>query len=266
MIDDRVQPGAQAAGRKKPLLRQLIHHGGKHFLRSVLAFQGRHSRIPSTPFLGLDCLPQVATLEANWRQVRAELDRVLERPDDIPAFHDLSVDQARISKGRNWTTYAFLVFGQRIDENRAQCPQTAALLDRLPGLQNAWFSILAPGTVIPPHRGPTRAIVRCHLGLMVPRDRERCWIRVDEQRYSWREGEVVLFDDTYEHEVHNDTPDRRVVLFLDFDRPMDAAGTLANRALLAAMRASPYLKEPLRNIARWNRDLKDRVDLDNLKG
>lgn len=256
--------GSQA--RKRSPLHQLVHVGGKNLLRSLWAFQGKHSKIPVSPFLFAEDFPQLATLEANWREIRRELDEVLKRPDDIPAFHDLSPDQSRISKGRQWTTFAFLMLGQRIDYNRERCPHTAAVLDSLSGLQNAWFSILAPGTKIPPHRGPTRALVRCHLALEVPKDRERCWIRVDDQRYSWTEGKAVLFDDTYEHEVHNDTPDRRVVLFLDFDRPMDAVGAAANRALLGLIKLSPYFKAPIKNIALWKKPIGERVDLDNLVG
>src|SRR5690606_34295917 len=152
-------------------------------------------------------------LEAAWPAIRAEFDRVWTHPEDIPAFHQISPDQARISTGDNWKTYALYIFGQPVARNCAECPQTAAILAALPGLLNAWFSILAPGYHIPPHRGPTRALVRCHLGLRVPAARERCWIRVDDQVCQWREGECLLFDDTYEHEVRNDTPDYRAVLF-----------------------------------------------------
>ena len=133
------------------------------------------------------------------------------------------------------------------------CPQTAALLARLPGLQNAWFSILAPHYHIPPHRGPTRAVVRAHLALKVPAQAQDCWIRVADERYSWREGEVVLFDDTYEHEVRNDTDETRVVLFIDVLRPMDRVGGWVNGALLALLRSSTYVKTPLRNLQQWNR-------------
>ena len=94
-----------------------------------------------------------------------------------------------------------------------------------------------------------RAVVRLHLGLIVPEDRASCWIRVDDQICTWEEGKVIVFDDTYEHEVRNDTPDRRVVLFVDFDRPMDRIGSLVNRLLVYMIKVSNYVQVPLKNLA-----------------
>lgn len=232
--------------------RSFVHKAGKRFLQSVGDFQARHSLAATTPVLSNDAFPWVADLEANWRAIRAELDGVLVHPEAIPAFHDISPDQGRISRGDSWKTFTFYAIGTRIDENCEQCPVTEALLDTLPNLQNAWFSILAPRYHIPPHKGPTRAFIRCHLGLKVPRERDKCWIRVDDQICLWEEGKCLVFDDTYEHEVLNDTDEQRVVLFLDFDRPMDRIGTWFNRGLLQLIRSSHYFKDPMKNLARWN--------------
>ncbi len=245
-------------GPLRGALRGIVHRAGKRFLRAIGDFQARHSLIPTTPVLDNATFDWVPRLEAAWPQVRAEFDQVWQHPEDIPAFHQISPDQARISKGSNWKTYALYIFGQAVEPNCRECPHTAALLAGLPGLQNAWFSILAPGYHIPAHRGPTRALVRCHLGLRVPAERERCWLRVDQTINTWREGECLLFDDTYEHEVLNDTREYRAVLFLDIDRPMDALGTRFNRAILRLMQATHYVRDPLRNLADWNRRLAER--------
>ena len=238
--------------------RTLVHRTGKWFLQQAGRFQAKHSLVETTPVLTNDSFPWVPELEANWLAIKDELEIVLEHPEDIPAFHQISPDQTRISKGNNWKTYTFYAIGSRIDDNCVRCPLTAALLDRLPNLQNAWFSILAPRYHIPPHRGPTRAFIRCHLALQVPREREKCWIRVDNEVCHWDEGQCLVFDDTYEHEVLNDTDEWRVVLFLDFDRPMDRVGTWFNRGVLGLIRSSHYFKDPLRNISVWNQRLKDR--------
>jgi beta-hydroxylase len=233
-------------------LRKVVIRGGKHALRKVGEFQARHSRVGTAPVLDNADFPWVPALEDNWQRIRTELDAVLVNPEEIPAFHQISPDQQRISTGDSWKTYAFYVFGNRVDDNCAACPRTAGLLDGLPGLQNAWFSILAPRYHIPPHKGPTRAVIRCHLGLKVPAAREQCWLRVDQQVCHWDEGRCLVFDDTYEHEVKNDTDEVRVVLFLDFDRPMDLPGRVLNRLVIAAIRTSAYVKDPLKNLAAWN--------------
>ena len=165
-------------------------------------FQGRHSLVATTPFLPSSDFPWAASLEAATPAIQRELHNVLAHPERIPAFHQMSPDQRRISRGDHWKTYGFYVFGNAIDENCAECPETANAIGDIPGLQNAWFSILAPGYHVPPHRGPTRAVVRCHLGLEVPKPPEACWLRVADQRRHWVEGECLFFDDTFEHEVH----------------------------------------------------------------
>jgi aspartyl/asparaginyl beta-hydroxylase (cupin superfamily) len=234
--------------------RRLVIKGGKRLLRGIGSFQARHSLVGTEPVLDNGEFPWVAQLECEWEAIRAELDGVMEHPETIPAFHELSPDQKKISKGDNWKTFPFYVFGIRLDESCARCPQTVRVLEQLPGLQNAWFSILAPRYHIPPHKGPTRAVIRCHLALVVPRDADNCWLRVDEEVRGWEEGKCVVFDDTYEHEVRNDTDEVRVVLFVDVDRPSDRIGSLFNRALIALIRGSAYVKDPLKNLAAWNKN------------
>lgn len=234
-----------------PALKKL----GVRLMRGVAEFQARHSQVGTGPVLDNAEFPWVGELEAAYPAIRAELDQLLEHPERIPAFHQISPDQERISKGDNWKVFTFHAYGTRIEDNRALCPETSRAIDRVPGLQNAWFSILAPGYHIPPHHGPTRAVVRLHLGLIVPENSQACWIRVDDEICTWQEGGCLIFDDTYEHEVRNDTDQRRVVLFLDFDRPSDRLGTLCNRALVFLIRISNYVQVPLKNLADWNRGL-----------
>ncbi len=244
---------------RRKLLQRLVKYG----VRALNDFQGRHSPIGIPPiFPEPRVFPFTVPLEDAWKPIRKELDEVLKRREDVPSFHQISPDQARISKGDNWKTYTFYVMGHRVDDNCASCPETAALLDRLPGLQNAFFSILAPRYHIPAHCGPSRALLRAHLGLKVPADRDNCWIRVDDQFHHWQEGRVVVLDDTYEHEVRNDTDEERVVLFLDLDRPMDFPGRIVDGLLLRAMRATAFVRDPLRNLEAWRAGRPERTPHD----
>ncbi|MEO5811660.1 MAG: aspartyl/asparaginyl beta-hydroxylase domain-containing protein [Rhodanobacter sp.] len=234
--------------------RRWLVKAGKHFLRWNNHFQTRHSRLATGPIISNDAFDWVPELEDAWPAIRAELDALLERPQDIPAFHQISPDQQRISKGNNWKSFGFFVYGKRVDDNCAQCPRTAAILARLPGMRTAMFSILAPRYHIPPHCGPTRAVIRVHLGLKVPEPRQAIWIRVGDEVLNWQEGKVIMFDDTYEHEVLNGTDETRAVLFLDIERPMDRIGTVVNRTLLRLIQASTYVKQPIKNMIAWNRE------------
>jgi aspartyl/asparaginyl beta-hydroxylase (cupin superfamily) len=124
-----------------------------------------------------------------------------------------------VAKDVRWKRFYLRWYGDDPLARRV-CPRTCALLDGMPEVNIAMFSILEPGAVIPPHHGPTAVSTRYHMALEVPRDRDRCFLTVGGVRYAWTDGEDVAFNDTFRHSVVNDTADRRVVLFLDLKRPM----------------------------------------------
>jgi beta-hydroxylase len=81
------------------------------------------------------------------------------------------------------------------------------------------FAELPPGARLMKHRDPYAGSLRYHLGLATPND-DGCWIDIDGQRYSWRDGEAVVFDETYVHHAKNETAKDRLILFCDVARPM----------------------------------------------
>jgi beta-hydroxylase len=115
------------------------------------------------------------------------------------------------------------------------------------------FSILEPGKRLPPHRGPYNGVLRLHLGLIVPEQRERLAIRIGPERRHWAEGRALIFDDAFEHEAWNDTAQTRVVLFVDFEKPLRWPVNILNRLLLDAARFTPFLQEGADNLRRWER-------------
>lgn len=115
-----------------------------------------------------------------------------------------------------WKVFGLYAFGRRLDDNCARCPRLAGVLDGIPGLTTAGFSVLAPGSVIKPHRGYTPTVLRCHLGVIVP---ALCGLRVGDEVRRWPEGRCLVFDDTVEHEAWNHGDHARVVVLLDFVRP-----------------------------------------------
>jgi len=231
--------------------RKQVKRLGKFLIAGMSKLIARQSLIGDKPVFDKSIFPWTADFEANWEKIRAELDDVLKKRDALPSFHEISPDQARISVADNWKTFVFYGFGIRVDANCERCPETARLLDQLPDIENAWFSILSPGYHIPPHKGPTNGIIRIHLGLIVPRDRENCRIRVDNEILHWDEGKCIVFDDYYDHEVWNDTDEQRVVLFFDVDRPMRPLGRLANRLMIALIKRSAYVKDAQKKLQFW---------------
>lgn len=106
------------------------------------------------------------------------------------------------------------------------------ILKKIPQTNTAMFSILSPGKYIPPHRGPYKGVLRYHLGLMVPEPQGICRIRVGNDIRSWKEGKSLIFDDSHEHEVWNDSDSYRVVLFVNFARPTIFPFSTINRSIL----------------------------------
>jgi ornithine lipid ester-linked acyl 2-hydroxylase len=229
--------------------RKRVKRTGKNLIRGLGAFLGRQSLVGDAPVLDMKHFPFLQEFTGNWRAIEAEVRQILKHREAIPVFQDISPDQMRISKGTNWRTFILFGFGTKLEKNCRQAPVTAALLEKVPKLQTAWFSILGPGYHIPAHRGVTKGILRAHLGLIIPRDAEKCHMRVGDTDNVWRPGEIFVFDDTYEHEVWNDTTDERVILLFDFDRPMRAWGRALNASFVRLLKFTAYYQQPKRNMA-----------------
>lgn len=213
----------------------------------------RSSLVPTTPFLPVDTFDWIPGLEAEWKTVRAELDDVLAYRDDLPNFQDISIDQASITDDDGWKTYFFFAYGFRSEANCARCPRTAELLEKVPGLTTAFFSILAPGKRIPEHRGPWRGVLRYHLALKVPEPASEAGIQVGGETAHWEEGRSLLFDDGYEHQAWNDTDGVRVVLFVDVIRPLRPPADQINRALIWAIGHSPFIQDSKNRHEAWEK-------------
>jgi beta-hydroxylase len=233
---------------------------GFTLLKRVEALVAQTSLVGTTPFLAPDAFPWTQTLEANWTTIRAELDRVLEHRQALPNFQDISEDQAAITQDDRWKTFFLYGFGHKAERNCARCPATTRLVEQVPGMKTAFFSILAPGKHIPAHRGPYRGVVRYHLGLKVPTPATACRIRVADEVRHWEEGQSLLFDDTYDHEVWNDTDGERAILFMDVERPLrEPMGTL-NRLLLWLVGQSSFVQRAKRNQEAWEAQFAARPD------
>lgn len=226
------------------------------FMR-IVAFAERlnvsHSKVGNPPIYDNAVFPWAKEIEQDWRAIRAELDRVLTRKEELPGFHELSKDVITISQDRGWKTFFLCGYGFRSAANIKLCPDTWRVCQKIPGLITVMFSILEPGKHLPAHRGPYNGVLRLHLGLVVPEPREQLGIRVDHTIYRWREGEAVIFDDAYEHEAWNRTPHTRVVLFVDFRKPLRFPANFLNWLLLNLAVFTPFIREGMDNQKAWEK-------------
>ncbi|MFQ5567331.1 MAG: aspartyl/asparaginyl beta-hydroxylase domain-containing protein [Paracoccaceae bacterium] len=246
LSDQEASPGL--VRRLKQERRRRVREFGKWMRRWGRHYLERQSLVGDAPVLDKSHFPFLDRFTENAQAIRAEVVEILKHRDEIPLFQEISPDQMRIAKGDKWRTFILFGFGTKLEKNCRQAPVTASLLEHVPNLQTAWFSILAPGYHIPRHKGVTKGILRAHLGLIVPRDAEKCRMRVGHETCVWREGEIFVFDDTYKHEVWNETPDERVVLIFDFDRPMRFWGRQFNRLFVWLLKFTAYYQEPKKKI------------------
>lgn len=211
------------------------------FSRSYGALVGLAS--DTRPFLDPADFPWIAQLEANWEAIRDELLALLDGRR-LPILSEVLPGETAISDER-WKAIFFRIWNTPIEQNLHRCPRTAELLASVPEMTTAMFSILDAGTHVPPHRGPFRGVIRYHLGLVIPPPEGSVRLRVLDEIRTWEEGRSLLFDDTYEHEVWNDSTRPRAVLFLDVKRPLPAPFRWLNNtmiALLAALIIRPTTK------------------------
>lgn len=242
---------------KKPARPFLIKMGKKlrPYLNRVLA---HYSVIPDRPVYDPSMLAWVAMIEDHAEDIRKEWENMVEKyrneTANAPALRDISPDHARIAADERWKSFFLQGYGLRVMENCKMMPKTAALIDRIPNLNSAFFSILEGGAVIPPHYGVTKGLLTCHLGIKVPDEREKCWIDVDTQRLYWTQDKCILFDDTYNHSVKNETPQTRVVLLFQVLRPERGFGKIVQDVFMSAIRRSAFVKEAYANFIKINRE------------
>jgi aspartyl/asparaginyl beta-hydroxylase (cupin superfamily) len=222
--------------------------GPTEWLVRRFSYSGQHQFFDPSQFAWM------RRIEAGWTGIRDEVRTLLRDRDRIPSFEEIAPgnNPGAVNDGK-WKSYWLYAYDRKITENCLRCPETTRLIDTIPGIKTAFFSILAPGKHIPAHRGPYAGVLRYHLGLIVPQQREACRIRVGSEVAHWEEGRSLAFDDTYPHEVWNDTGEERVVLFVDFARPLPFPVSMLNEAVIALMSRSASVQDIIENTHQWNR-------------
>jgi len=201
-------------------------------------------RLPALTFYDRALFSWIEALESRTDEIREELRQVLSSPgEDLVPYIAFGADDPvnqwqALNHSRDWSSFHLWAHGKPVEANLSRCPRTAEALAsvdaaRMAGLcPNAMFSILAPHTHIPPHTGETNARLVAHLPLIVP---QGCSFRVGFDTVEWQEGQVIVFDDTLEHEARNDSDEPRVVLIFDVWNPLLST---AERELASALASS----------------------------
>lgn len=197
--------------------RQLLDHST--FMAPINVLMYLCSRVPTRPFIVPEQhFSELEPLRAHWREIRDE------------ALHLRELQQIKAAEGyndvgfnsffrRGWKRFYLKWYDEAHPSAAELCPVTTRLLREVPSVKAAMFAELPHGGELRPHRDPYAGSLRLHLGLATPND-DACFIEVDGGRYSWRDGEWTMFDETYIHAARNDSGKNRIILFCDVERPL----------------------------------------------
>jgi beta-hydroxylase len=197
-------------------LRQLTDHST--FVAPLNALVYLASAVPARPFLDPAAFPELVPLAAHWREIRDEALR-LQGEERIRAANGYVDAGFNSFFRRGWKRFYLKWYGDPLPSAHAHCPRSVALVEAIPSVRAAMFALLPPGGTLMEHRDPFAGSLRYHLGLVTPNS-DACWISVDGVKYSWRDGEAVMFDETYVHHAANETATPRIILFCDVERPL----------------------------------------------
>ena len=218
------------------LSRQLLDHST--FMAPINAIMYLCSKVPTTPYIVPDQhFPELEPLRANWKAIRDEAVALAELKKIKAADGYTDVGFNSFFR-RGWKRFYLKWYATAHPSAAELCPRTTELLAGIPTVKAAMFAELPPGSELRKHRDPFAGSMRLHLGLATPND-DACFINVDGQNYSWRDGEWTMFDETYIHYARNDSQHDRIILFCDIERPMRwrwaaALNRFVARSLLAA--------------------------------
>jgi beta-hydroxylase len=212
--------------------RQLVDHSAIFAPYNLLMYA--FSAVPATPLLDRSGFPQMDLLKDNWQQIREEAAHLFDQ-GYIRAAEKKNDASFNSFFKQGWKRFYLKWYGEPLPSAETLCPKTVELLRQIPGVKAAMFALLPPGGKLNPHRDPFAGSLRYHLGLITPNS-DDCRIFVDGQVHAWRDGQDVVFDETYVHWAENRTDQTRVILFADIERPLHTrAMTAINKRVSAFM-------------------------------
>ena len=176
------------------------------------------SAVPNRPYVEISGFPELAPLAENWQTIRREAQQLLDsgRIRSAATYNDLGFNSFFKT---GWKRFYVKWYDEPLPSAKSLCPRTAELVESIPGINAAMFALLPPRTKLGAHRDPFAGSLRYHLGLVTPNS-DLCRIVVDGEPYVWRDGEPVMFDETFIHIAENRSDVTRIILFCDIERPL----------------------------------------------
>ncbi|MEM9078820.1 MAG: aspartyl/asparaginyl beta-hydroxylase domain-containing protein, partial [Bacteroidota bacterium] len=187
----------------------------------------------------------------NYELIKNEFDQ-LNNKTEIAQYHEIDSDRKRISAKttQKWKTFILNACQRHSIEGENYCSGTVKLLEGIPNLFQAMFSVLEAGKSIPKHHGPYKGYLRYHLTLHAPETNPPS-IKIKDKIHVWKSGNEILFDDSWEHEVINKSTEERSILMIDVLRPMPRLPSLINHFIANKLVKNTYGKKIMYNQTKY---------------
>ncbi|KTC93779.1 aspartyl/asparaginyl beta-hydroxylase domain-containing protein [Legionella drozanskii] len=229
-----------------------------HIYNKFLQYLGKRGVFENAPYPDpYTSFPQAKVFEENYNQILDEYLSFLRLKLPQPTLIQLGLyggnhrsnlpwnkDTTEKEEIPDWTTIILKLGNKMIVKNLQYFPKTAELLKEMPNVGNVFFSQLGPQATINPHYGYLKGVLRYHLGIIIP-ENNLCHLEVDGVCYYWKPGESVVFDDMFLHAAYNKSNQTRVVLFIDFYRPLPFPYNWLNRQFLNLVSRSKFMKKAI---------------------
>ncbi len=211
------------------------------------------SRI-AKPIIPAEEIKDLSEIKKNWQTIRDEAMELYKKgyfdqttDPKKAAFYDIGF---RTFYKYGWSKFYLKWYGYTHQSALEHCPKTVEILSKVRSVNGAMFSLLPVGSQLTRHLDPVACSLRYHLGLRTPNS-DQCYINVDGQVHSWRDGQDLLFDETFLHFAKNDSQEYRLILMCDVERPMFIVGRVINFFYKGLMRMTvvPNLPGDRRGLA-----------------
>jgi beta-hydroxylase len=206
------------------------------------------------PIIAAGQIEGLEEIKKNWQTIRDEAMGLYEKgyfdqttDPNKAAFYDIGF---RTFYKYGWSKFYLTWYGHKHNSALKHCPKTVEILSKVRAVNGSMFSLLPVGSQLTRHLDPVACSLRYHLGLRTP-NADSCFINVDGNVHSWRDGQELLFDETFLHFAKNDSQEYRLILMCDVERPMFIVGRIINFFYKGLMRMTvvPNLPGDKRGLA-----------------
>lgn len=190
--------------------------------------------------------PELKKIKLHWLDIKKEY-ITFSSTNKLDYMSDIFEEQIPIAPDDTWENVMLKIYNQDVLKYKQYFPLTTSLINSIPEITTAFFSTLKSEKKISEHRGPFKGLLRYHLGVIVP-ECNSCFLNLNGKKHYWKEGEVLIFDDTFIHSAENNSQEERVVLFIDFYRPLIFPLNLIVKLIVFLISKSEYIQRVVRKI------------------